>query len=119
MVITCYKYIVLQPRSIFLVLPDLAYNYYLTVSMGQESERGLAGYLWLEVSHGAAGKPSVKATVLCEDSTEERSTSKLIHVVIGSSPSGPLHRAGSGYGICLLPGQSVQREHPGWKPQAT
>lgn len=69
--------------STFLVLPDLAYIYYLTVS-----GCSLAGYLWLEVSCKTAVKLAVRAAVLCEDSTEVRSTPKIIYVVTGPLPMG-------------------------------
>lgn len=64
------------------------YIYYLTVSMSQESGRSLAAYLWLEVPCKTAVKPSVRAAVLCEDSTEVRSTPKIMCVVTGPSPVG-------------------------------
>lgn len=75
--------------------------------MSQESGHGLAGNFRLKVSHEIAVKLSGWATVSSEDSPEVRYTSKLISVVVGPSPSGPLHGTGPGHDSCLLPGQAM------------
>lgn len=53
--------------------------------MGQH--RGLAGCLFLRVSHRAAPKVSVRTLVSCEDLTGGESTSKLTHVIVGGIQS--------------------------------
>ena len=56
--------------------------YYLVVTLVQGSGRNLPGCLWLEVSHGAAVKLSVRAAVSSEDSARGGAVSKITCVVV-------------------------------------
>ena len=93
--------------------------YYLIVSVDQESGHGLAGYLWLQVSHKTATKVLAWVAISSIISTSGESASKLTHdcwqdsvplglldlagcwpeASLGSLPCGPLHRA-AGFPQC-------------------
>lgn len=58
---------------------------YLTVSMGQESVRGLAGCFWLKVPHAASVKISSEGLTRAGGSP-----SKLSHVAVSQRPQSPV-----------------------------